>query len=225
MTEAKPNTVVALTLAIAAAAALVYACVAQSWLYNPRTKQHFEVGFGLLSNFECELDPSDAAAKGECRAMSNSELVASWQKQLAEVRERAKEDPADPTLQAFVMKATDELKVSGAWPALGYITLGCAALAALSLLVCAGLVLAKKHVAWPIMPTTTAILGTGIGLIVGCIFVALKPGPSGYVGVHLGFFAFGAGVLAGLVAALMMNKLLRPHDPDLLADTMNPEHY
>jgi hypothetical protein len=123
------------------------------------------------------------------------------------------------------MKATDEFKVSGVWPALGYITLGCAALAALSLLVCAALVLTKKRIAWPLMPTTTAILGTGIGLITGCIFVALKPGPAGYVGVQLGFFAFGAGVIVGLVAALMMNKLLRPYDPDLLADTMDPEHY
>jgi hypothetical protein len=225
MTEAKPNTVLAVVLAVAAAAALVYSCVAQSWLYNPRNKQHFEVGFGLMSNYECELSEMDAATKGECHAMSNSELVASWEKQLEDIRKRAKEDPADPTLQAFVMKATDEFKVSGVWPALGYITLGCAALAALSLLACAGLVLAKKRIAWPMMPTTAAILGTGIGLITGCIFVALKPGPPGYVGVHLGFFAFGAGVIVGLVAALMMNKLLRPYDPDLLADTMNPEHY
>jgi hypothetical protein len=225
MNDAKPNMLIAVLLAAVAAAALIYACVAQSWLYNPRNKQHFEVGFGLMSNFECELSGMDESTKGECRTMSNSELVTAWDLQLADIRKRAKDDPADPTLQAFVMKATDELKTSGVWPTLGYITLGCAVLAALSLLVCAALVLGKKRVAWPIMPTTTAILGTAIGLITGCIFVALKPGPPGYVGVHLGFFAFGAGVIIGLIAALMLNKLLRPHDEDLLADTMNPEHY
>jgi hypothetical protein len=214
---AKPNTVVAVVLAIVAAAGLAYACVAQSWLYNPRNKQQVEVGFGLLSNYECQ--------EGACESTSNSALVASWQKQLADIRERAKTDAADPQTQAFVAQATIELKASSVFPTLGYITLGCAALAALSLLVCAGLVLGKKRVAWPIMPTTTAILGIAIGLVTGCVFVALKPGPPGYVGVHLGFFAFGAGVITGIIAALMMNKLLRPYDPDLLEDSMNPEHY
>ena len=218
MTEpAKPNTVVAVVLAIVAAAGMAYACIAQSWLHNPRTKQQLTVGFGLLSNYECQGE--------ECTRMSNRELVAAWQKQLADVRERAKQDAADPQTQAFVAQAMQELKVTSAFPTLGYVTLGCAALAALSLLACAGLVLAKKRVAWPIMPTTTAILGIAVGLITGCVFVALKPGPPGYVGVHLGFFAFGAGVIVGIIAALMMNKLLRPHDPDLLEDSMNPEQY
>lgn len=224
MTDAKPpSPVLAIVLAVVAAAALAYACVAQTWLHNPRTKQHFEVGFGLLANYECELGDDDV--KGECRGATNSELVAGWQKQLADVKARAQKDASDPQTQAFVAQATDELKASSVFPALGYVTLICAGLAALSLLVCAGLVLAKKHIAWPIMPTTTAILGVGVGLITGCVFVATKPGPAGYVGVSLGFFAFGAGVIAGIVAALMLNKLLRPHDPDLLEDAMQPGDY
>lgn len=208
----------AVVLALAAAAALAYACVARTWLYNPRTKAHLEVGFSLRSAFECE-------AEGACRTLSNAALVDEWATQLADIRERAKEDPADPTLQTFYAKSVDELRASGAFPVLGWITLGCSALAALSLLACAGLVLGNRRVAWPIMPTTTAILGVAIGLVTGCVFVALKPGPPGYVGVHVGFFAFGGGVLAGIAAALMMNKLLRPHDPDLLADAMDPDQY
>ena len=208
----------AVLLAIVAAAALAYACVASTWLYNPRNKQHFEVGFGLVSMFECE-------GGGECRSMSNAKLVDEWAKELADIRERAKQDPTDPQVQAFAVQAADELRASSVFPTLGWITLACSALAALSLLVCAGLVLGNRRIAWPIMPTTTAILGVGIGLITGCVFVALKPGPPGYVGVHLGFFAFGAGVIVGIVAALMLNKLLRPYDPDLLADSMNPDHY
>lgn len=222
MTEhSKPadHTIFAVLLAVAAAAALAYACVATTWLYNPRNKQHFEVGFGLTQMFERDL--SDGAP----RSMSNAAFAAEWQSQLADIRERAKRDPSDPQVQAFAVQAGDELRVSGVWTTLGWITLGCAALAALSLLVGAGLVLAKKRIMWPIMPTTTAILGVAVGLITGCVFVATKPGPPGYVGVHLGFWAFGAGVVLGIVAALMLNKLLRPYDPDLLADSMDPEHY
>ena len=224
MSQSKlPDRTLTIVLAILAAAALAYACVAKAWLYNPRNKQHFEVAFGLTSMYECE--PGLDGAKGECRAMSNGALVADWHEQLADVRARANKNPADPETQAFVAQATEELRASGAFPVLGWITLACAALAALSLLVSAALVLGKKHIMWPIMPTTTAILGIAFGLITGCVFVALKPGPAGYVGVHLGFWAFGAGVIAGLVAALMLNKHLRPHDPDLLEDSMNPEHY
>ncbi|MBA3503055.1 MAG: hypothetical protein H0T65_22020, partial [Deltaproteobacteria bacterium] len=214
------NRVIAIIVCLAAAAALAYACIATSWLYNPRNKQHFEVGFGLTRMFECEV-----ADGGECKSSSNAAFESEWKALLADIRERAKKDPADTQAQEFAVGAAKELRVSGAWTTLGWITLGCAALAALSLLACVALVLAKKRIAWPILPTTTAILGLAIGLVTGCVFVALKPGPPGYVGVHLGFFAFGAGVLTGLLGALMMNKLLRPHDPDLLADSMDPEHY
>lgn len=219
---AKPadNRLLTILVSLAAAAALAYACIAPTWLYNPRNKQHFEVGFGLTRMFECEL-----ADGGECKRISNAAFAAEWKALLADIQERAKEEPADPQTQAFAIQAQTELRVSGAWTTLGWITLGCAAVAALSLLVCVALVLGKKRVAWPIMPTTTAILGVAIGLITGCVFVALKPGPPGYVGVHLGFFAFGGGVIVGLIGALMMNKLLRPYDPDLLADSMDPEHY
>ena len=222
-TKKPDHKVLGLALALVAAAAFTYACVVSTWLYNPRNKVFYEVGFGLTSTFECA--PSIDGAKGPCRSMSNRALVDTWHEQLAEIRERVKDDQADLQNQVFVAQAADELRASNAFPALGWITLVCAALAALSLFTCVALVLAKKRVAWPIMPTTTAILGIAVGLIVGCVFVALKPGPPGYVGVGMGFWAFGIGVIAGIVSTLMLNKLLRPHDPDLLADTMDPEHY
>jgi hypothetical protein len=219
MSEPRPaNHIVAIVLAVLAAGALAYACVSKMWLYNPRNTAHFEVGMGLVQNYECSYE-------GECRTISNSQLKSEWAKQLEEVRQRAKEDPTDPQVQAFAAQAQEELRVSGIWPTLGWITLACCAIAALSLLVCAGIVLAKKRILWPIMPTTTAILGVAIGLIAGCVFVALKPGPPGYVGVQLGFFLFGAGVVVGIAATLMLNKQMRPDDPDLLEDSMNPEHY
>ncbi|HLL21425.1 MAG TPA: hypothetical protein VK427_04795 [Kofleriaceae bacterium] len=207
----------ALLLAVLAAAALAYACVSTSWLYNPRNKQHFDVGFGLLSNYECELGVPDG-----CRSMSNAGLVEDWRQQLAEIKQRSSTVPSDIS---FAVQAREELRASNAFPVLGWITLVCCAIAALSLLVCAALVAANKRIMWPVMPTTTAILGIAVGLVAGCVFVAMKPGPAGYVGVHLGFFAFGTGVIVGIVAALLLNKLLRPYDEDLLADAMQPDQY
>jgi len=209
--------VLALILAVGAAVALIYACVTTSWLYNPRNKSHMEIGFGLISNFEC--------GDGECRKQSNSALIAEWQKQLAEIDKRADADPSDPTVQAFAHASQTELRAPSVFPKLGYITLVASALAALSLLASVGFVLAKKRVVLPIMPTTTAILGIAVGLVAGCVFVATKPGPPGYVGVHFGFFAFGVGVVLGIAASLMLNKLMRPHDPDLLEDSMDPDQY
>jgi hypothetical protein len=215
-TQPPDRRVLALILAVVAAAALVYASFT-TWLYNPNNKSQMEIGFGLISNYEC--------GDGTCRKQSNSELVAQWQTELDEIEKRADADTNDPTVQAFAQSAQTELRAPSIFPKLGYITLVSSLLAALSLLVSVAIVLAKKRVVLPIMPTTTAILGIGAGLIAGCVFVATKPGPPGYVGVHVGFLAFGGGVVLGIAAALMLNKLMRPHDPDLLADSMDPDQY
>jgi len=57
------------------------------------------------------------------------------------------------------------------------------------------------------------------------LFVAIKPGSSGFVGVSLGFWAFGIGTVTGIAATLMLNRSLRPTDPDLLADSMNADAF
>ena len=218
MTPRPANQILAVVLAVLAAGAFAYACVSKMWLFNPRNKALFEVGMGLVSNYEC-------SPEGECRTLSNRALVDEFHKELAEVQRRAKEDPTDSAVQDFAVKAQDEFHASDVWPVLGWITLVCCGIASLSLFVCAGIVLARKRILWPIMPTTTAILGIAVGLITGCVFVALKPGPPGYVGVQLGFFLFGAAVVVGIAATLMLAKQMRPDDPDLLEDSMNPEHY
>lgn len=196
-------------LALGAAAALAYACIAPAWLYNPRNKALMEVGFGLLSNFECETEGGS-----DCRTMTNSALVEEWGKQLEKIKEQAKDSPSDVSVLAFVAKAEEELRAAPAFPILGWVTLVSCGLGAVSLLACALLALAKKRVVWPILPTTTAILGVAVGLITGCVFVAMKPGPPGYVGVSFGFWAFGVGVVVGVASALMLNKHLRPLDND-----------
>lgn len=211
MTESKPpdRRILGIILALVAACALGYACVAKAWLYNPRNKALMEVGFGLVSNFECETEGSS-----DCRKITNSDLVEEWGKQLEKIKKEAKDSPSDLSVVAFAAKAEEELRAPPAFPILGWITLVTCGIGAVSLLACALLALAKKRVHWPIMPTTTAILGIAIGLVTGCVFVAMKPGPPGYVGVSLGFWAFGVGVVVGVAAALMINKHLRPLDDD-----------
>ncbi|HEU0033266.1 MAG TPA: hypothetical protein VFQ53_21685 [Kofleriaceae bacterium] len=120
---------------------------------------------------------------------------------------------------------TQAHRISSAWTTFGWITFVATLIGAVSVLLAAVLVAAKRRVALPIMPTTTALLGIGVALICGCVFVAVKPGPSGYVGVGVGFFAFGTGMILGLWSSMMLNRLLRPHDPDLLEDAMNPEQF
>ena len=77
----------------------------------------------------------------------------------------------------------------------------------------------------PISPATVAILGIMFGMIAGCVFVATKPGGTGGVGVGWSFWAFGIGCVAGIVAAQLLAKQIRPPDPDLLHDAMNPDQF
>jgi hypothetical protein len=57
------------------------------------------------------------------------------------------------------------------------------------------------------------------------VFVAVKPGAAGFVGVSYGFWVFGGGCVLGLAAATLLNKHIRPLDVDLLEDSMDPENY
>jgi hypothetical protein len=215
--------ILALVLAFASAAALTFAAFSQKWLYNPRTVSHEEVRFGPMGNTICVLH---GEGEKQCESMSNGKLVDTWTKMLDEARERvktAKED--DIYAQKFFQELSQTLKATPAFPVFGWIACISCLVAAASLAIAALLVALKKRLVLPIMPTTTALLGLMVALITGCIFVALKPGPAGYVGVNLGFAAFGGGVVVGLAAALLLNKLLRPYDPDLLADSMNPDQF
>lgn len=218
------NRWLAVILAIAAACALGYAAFSKQWLYNPRTTGHEEVGFGPLGSSTC-IDHGEDAGGKQCMTMTLSEHAALWKRELAEIRENAKRSPGDLQVQAFAAQAAEQLKMSSAFVPFAWITLIACGIAALSLIIAAGLVAGGRHVQWPIMPTTTAILALAVALITGCIFVALKPGPAGYVGVNNGFFAYGGGTIVGIAAALMLNKLLRPRDEEGLAEAMDPEHY
>jgi len=114
---------------------------------------------------------------------------------------------------------------SGAFALCGWLALVGCGLAALSLAIAVMLVALRQRRMLPIMPTTTALLGIMLAIITGCVFVATKPGGSGFVGVSFGFWGFAVGIILGIASTLMLNGLLRPEDDDLLAEPMNADHF
>jgi hypothetical protein len=121
--------------------------------------------------------------------------------------------------------AFEENRVSAAFPASGLLTFIVLLVAAAGLVVSAGIAAARGRPNLPISPTTFALLGIMIGLISGCVFVATKPGGVGAVGVAWSFWAFGIGSVAGIAGAQLLAKQIRPADPDLLQDAMNPDRF
>ena len=67
-------------------------------------------------------------------------------------------------------------------------------------------------------PPTLALLAIIVGIITGCVFIATKPGPAGFVGAGLSFWMFGGGCVLGIAAAQMLARVNRPLDPDLMSD-------
>jgi hypothetical protein len=119
----------------------------------------------------------------------------------------------------------EENRVSAAFPAAGLLTFIVLLVAAAGLVVSAGIAAARGRPNLPISPTTFALLGIMIGLISGCVFVATKPGGVGAVGIAWSFWAFGIGPVAGISGAQLLAKQIRPADPDLLQDAMNPDRF
>jgi len=104
---------------------------------------------------------------------------------------------------------------SGVFAPMGIITMVLCLVGGLGLLVTAYFGFMKKRIAWPVQPTSVALLGVMGALLTGCVFIASKPGGVGAVGVGWSFWAFGIGSVAGIVGAQMLNKLIKPVDPDL----------
>jgi hypothetical protein len=118
-----------------------------------------------------------------------------------------------------------EQRVSAAFPIAGLVSFVVLLVAAVGLLVAAAIAATGKRPELPVAPTTVALLGLMIGLISGCVFVATKPGGVGVVGVAWSFWAFGVGAVAGLAGAQLLARQIRPADPDLLHDAMNPDQF
>jgi hypothetical protein len=103
---------------------------------------------------------------------------------------------------------------SRAFATAGQATLGLSLLSALTLLLCAGWLVAKKRTSGPNGPQHLALVLLMLLLIAATVFVKTKPGGSTGVGAGPGFYVFGVACVLGIFAAQLASKLIRPIDPD-----------
>jgi len=196
-TPKRPNRMVAIALAVVAGAALVFAAVTDKWLTNGNDYE--QISFGLRSMSQCGHEFGEKP----CDTFSNSAFV--------------------QQLRDF--GSTAAMDTSSAFAPMGWITLIAALLAALGLFGAAAIALTGKKPELPMTPPTLALLGIIVGIITGCVFIATKPGPAGFVGAGLSFWVFGGGCVLGIAAAQMLAKVNRPLDPDLMHDAMNADEF
>jgi hypothetical protein len=193
----KDNRMLAIGLAVGAALCLIYAASTQQWLAN--SSRFVDIGFGLFSNHECTVS-SSWSARGEVEQTyskgGNAEFIERWRRLGPEAQKLA----------------------SSAFAPAGKVTFVLIVLAALGLLVAAGLAYARKTPDLPVAPTTIALLAGMLGLISGCVFVATKPGPAGMVGVGSSFWLFGVGSVIAIVSAQLLARVNRPPDTEWTAE-------
>jgi len=200
MTDEAPkssNRAIGIVLALVAGAALIYASVTKQWLSNGNMYE--QISFGLRDMSQC----GSAFGEKDCDRYSNSEFV----QHMNEFGETA------------------AINNSAVFAPMGWITLVACLLAALGLLGAAALAIANKKPDLPMTPSTLALLAIIIGIITGCVFIATKPGPAGFVGAGLSFWVFGGGCVLGIAASQMLAKVNRPLDPDLMSDAMNADDF
>lgn len=200
MSDEAPKTnhrVIGIVLALVAGSALIYAAVTKQWLANGNVYE--QISFGLRDMSQC----GSAFGENDCDHYSNGEFV--------------------QHMNDFGESAA--INTSGAFAPMGWITLVACLLAALGLLAAAALAIANKKPDLPMTPSTLALLAIIVGIITGCVFIATKPGPAGFVGAGLSFWVFGGGCVLGIAAAQMLAKVNRPLDPDLMSDAMNADDF
>ena len=143
------------------------------------------VGFSLIAFEACSGD--------QCQASSNFALIRDLEKHAG----RHEEPPSTVFAPA------------------GVITMALSLLAVLALGATAFLAYKRKQLTFKVLPTTIALLAIMTALLAACLFVAKKPGGYDAVGVGPSFWAFAIACVAGIVGAQMMQKLIKPPDPDL----------
>jgi hypothetical protein len=197
---APSNRTVTIAVCVAAAIALLVAVFAHHWLANPNARA---IGVGLLSTEAC--DP----VSERCESKSNSDVIEEVSRVL----------PAD---ERWIGQAPET--PSSWFPRFGIVTFGLGLLAAAALLGAAAIALANKRPELPITPPTVALVALILAIPAACLFAATKP-DAVPLGVSWSFWLFGGGDVLGLLGALLVSRQLRPADPDLLADAMNPDDF
>jgi hypothetical protein len=196
-TPPAPNRWLAIAFAIAAAGCLAAAALTPYWVVNNNV--YDKLHFGLRAMSHC----GSAFGEGECDRSSNAAFI--------------------DHMRDFSAVAGRE--TSGAFAAMGWATFALCVLAALGLVIAAAIAIARKRPDLPMAPTTLALLSIMVALVTGCVFVATKPGPPGFVGVGLSFWLFGIGEVLGLAGSTLLAKVNRPPDPDLMEGAMDPDEF
>ncbi len=176
------------------AAVLLAVSLFLPWLKSKQSK-YVNASMTLLAFKVCD------GSGDQCESMSNFKL-AKKMKELNEVSPK---------------------KEGTKFPYFGLITLIVCLGTAATMLAAGVLGLIGKFVRSPFALTTVGLLGACLGLITGCIFVAVKPGGAGAIGVSWPFFVFGAAVVTGVAACQMLSKAFGPPEYDPYADPMAPQ--
>jgi hypothetical protein len=197
--DPRPNRIPPIVLALLGAAALLFAAMSSHWLSN--AGENGSIAMGLRSTTECgSVGMLLGPQPDECPTKNTSDYAAEW-------------------------KTDSGQYYSAAFAPFGLVTLIACIVGALGLLAAAALALAKKQPALPVSPSSISLLALMAGLISGCVFVATKPGPGGFVGVGVAFWIFGAGAVLGLAGSIMLARVNRPVDPDLMEDAIDPDRF
>jgi hypothetical protein len=222
--------VLAIALAAVAVVGLAFATVSHQWIYNPASVDG-EYGFGPTGMFHCTPTMGTHGLEERCEHMSNAALIADWRERDAQEQRDLETLTARGASQREIGEAEvaakrfhEEHVASSAFPIVGWLAFVGCLIAALSLASALVLVALKKRPHVPILPTTTALLGIMLAIVTGCLFVATKPGGAGFVGVGIGFWAYGIGCVLGIGSTLMLNRSLRPVDDDL-AEPMDADQF
>ncbi|MGE0868817.1 MAG: hypothetical protein AB7P03_09650 [Kofleriaceae bacterium] len=205
-------------LGLIATALLGFAAMSKSWLAHPQ----MGISFGPLGCRNCNSCFATRATVFDRDSPDRTEEISSA---------RCIYASEGMSNGAFVEQLRDSHNVLGedvtsdAFAPLGWVTFVGLIIATLALATSAGLALANKRPQLRISPASLATIGVMVSLIAGCIFVGTKPGGPGFVAMSHGFWAFGIGSVVGIAAAQMLSKVIRPLDPDLMADAMNPDQF
>jgi hypothetical protein len=182
----KPKDHRLLAIGLCIAAVVLFGYAAFSHRWLENTQSRMGfIGFSLIG-FE-------ACAKDECQSTSNFALI----RELKGRTSRREEPP------------------SGAFAPAGVVTMALSLLAVIALGATAFLAWKRRRLAWKLLPNAIALLAIMGALIAGCLFVAKKPGGYGAVGVGPSFWAFAIACVVGIAGAQMLNKYIKPIDPDL----------
>jgi small-conductance mechanosensitive channel len=185
----KDYRMLAIGLCVAAVVLFGYASFSNRWLENTQSERT-SIGFSLIGFEVCHTGHQHST---DCTAVSNFALV----RALKAGASRHDEPP------------------SGMFAPAGVATMALSLLAVLALGATAYFVWKRRRLAWKVLPNAIALLAIMAALIAACLFVAKKPGGYAAVGVGPSFWAFAIACVVGIAGAQMVNKYIKPIDPDL----------